>query len=110
MQIHHLESHPLDRFHSQGVTLVPLCAAQEPSHLHLVQIRAGGAIGEHPATSSQLFVIVSGTARVRTDNKIVEVEGGEAVAWDAGEVHQTLALTDVVGLIFEAQGDISVAV
>lgn len=88
---------------------MPLCAAEAPSHLHLVQIRAGGAIGEHPATSSQLFVIVSGTARVRTNNKVVEVGSGEAVSWDVGEVHQTFALTDVVGLIFEARGDISVA-
>lgn len=52
-------------------------------------IPAGGLVGYHPATCSQLFMVVQGSGWVRAgDGKRLPVAAGDAALWQKGEKHE----------------------
>jgi quercetin dioxygenase-like cupin family protein len=58
------------------------------THVHLVYLAAGGAIGLHVAGFGQLFLVVAGTAWVAgEDGSRREVHEGEAAVIARGEMH-----------------------
>ncbi|MFD6165494.1 cupin domain-containing protein [Oerskovia sp. NPDC060287] len=108
MRIFRLPQHTIDRFGSSGVdmTLLPLVEHSERTHVNVARVRAGGTLGEHPATAPQVFAVVSGEAVVSSgtgpEQTRLALTSGEAVVWERGEVHQTWATTDVVAVVIEA--------
>jgi quercetin dioxygenase-like cupin family protein len=111
MRIYRLPERDIDRFASSGadMTFLPSVDAATRTRVSIARIAAGGTLGEHPATSLQVFAVLSGEAVVGSDagdaaeRRTVTV--GHAVVWQPGEVHQTWATTDVVATIVEAYGD-----
>jgi quercetin dioxygenase-like cupin family protein len=111
MRIYRLPEREIDRFASSGVdmTFLPAIDAASRTRVNVARIAAGGTVGEHPATSLQVFALVAGEAVVRSgegdDGERRTLTAGHAVVWEPGEVHQTWATTDVVAVIVEASGD-----
>lgn len=111
MRIFRLPTHDIERFDSSGVgmTFLPFVDGATRSVVNVAHLAAGGTLGEHPATTTQVFAVVSGEAVVSSgsgaDAERRRLTAGQAVVWERCEVHQTWAVTDVVATIVEAYGD-----
>lgn len=111
MRIYRLLTRDIVRFDSSGVTMtfLPFIDGASRSHVNVAHIAAGGTLGEHPATTAQVFALLSGEAVVSSGagahRERRTLAAGHAVVWETGEVHQTWAVTDVVATIVEAGGD-----
>jgi mannose-6-phosphate isomerase-like protein (cupin superfamily) len=58
----------------------------------------------HPASVAQLFVVVSGSGRVRLEGgEEMPVVAGSVVYWGAGEMHESRADDGLVALVVEAE-------
>lgn len=65
-------------------------------------VRPGGAIGTHPATGDQLFLVIAGSGWVAgVDGTRHPVPAGQGVRWAAGEVHASGADTSLTALVVE---------
>ena len=111
MRIYRLLNRQIERFASSGVvmTLLPFVDGASRAHVNVAHIAAGGTLGEHPATTVQVFAVFSGEAVVSSgigpEQERRSLTAGHAVVWEEGEVHQTWAVTDVVATIVEAYGN-----
>jgi quercetin dioxygenase-like cupin family protein len=73
------------------------------AHIGCMHIPANGVVGYHRAVSPQLMLIMSGEGRVRSgNNDYVEVKAGEAVFWETGEWHETIATTGLTAIVIES--------
>lgn len=61
-----------------------------------------GTIGGHPAASRQLFLVLRGTATVRTEGEEVELAEGQAAVWEPGEWHESTGSA----LVLLVEGDL----
>jgi quercetin dioxygenase-like cupin family protein len=69
-----------------------------------IRIEAGGVVGRHPSGCSQLFVVVEGSGWVSgADGRREAIAVGEAVAWDAGEQHESGSDEGLTALVVEAE-------
>jgi len=111
VRIYRLPARDITRFDSASVTMtfLPFVDGSTRSTVNVARIAAGGTLGEHPATSLQVFAVTSGEALVSSgtgpEQRRSTLTAGQAVVWEKGEVHQTWAVTDVVATIVEASGD-----
>lgn len=99
-----LASHPaaeVEEFQSSGAEAAELVAGQGEVHVHVLRIRAGGAIGTHEAGFDQLFVVVSGAGWLSGPGGRVELAAGQAGRVRRGEMHSKGATTDMVALIVQ---------
>ncbi|NNG34830.1 cupin domain-containing protein [Nakamurella aerolata] len=63
-----------------------------PAAMVVAEFDAGGTIGQHPATGSQLFMVVTGTVVVTAgDGETAELTPGSAVLFFGGEEHTSTA-------------------
>jgi hypothetical protein len=63
------------RYGSAGLRATRVAAGEGPVHMTCLTVGPGGVIGTHPATASQLFLVVAGEGWVAgPDGKLV-VEG-----------------------------------
>ena len=61
-----------------------------------------GLIGTHPATNSQLFLVISGEGWVAgPDGRHIDIRTGWAVRWNTGEEHTTGTQTGLIALAVE---------
>jgi len=73
---------------SKGLAATRIAAGEGKIGLTCLALEPGGVIGTHPATGSQLFLVVSGEGWVAgPDGRHIEIRTGWAVRWDAGEEH-----------------------
>ena len=90
MRIHRFDeevSVPVDRFGSR-FRIGPLTGSGTRGQVQIMHIPPGGLIGRHPATSRQLFAVVSGAGWVSGgDGAPRSISPGYAAVWDAGEEH-----------------------
>ena len=77
----------------------------EPSHVGIGELKAGGLMGYHDATLPQMLLIIEGKGWVRTGTDDKErVTKGDAVFWSKGEGHETSTTTGLVAIIVESEG------
>lgn len=77
-------------FGSQGVGISPVLRNAETLHVGCLHFSEHSVLGLHPAKVNHLFLVVSGSGWVRTDSTPpVPVREGEAVFWEAGEIHES---------------------
>jgi quercetin dioxygenase-like cupin family protein len=75
-------------FQNVGARSVELAAGAGESHIHLVEIDAGGEIGPHPAGFSQIFFCLEGSGWVASaDGARAPIGRGSAAFFARGEVH-----------------------
>ena len=75
--------------------------------LVVVRLRPGGRIGRHPAAGRQLFVLVSGDARVAgADGVPVDLAPGQAAVWEPDEAHETRTVGGLTALVVEGDVDL----
>jgi len=104
----------LDAFDSRGVTInhpidpasgevhPELLRSSGPAHVVTAVLESGGIIGRHPATETQLLMVVSGELRISgDDDQVVELGAGQAVLFESGEQHESVARTAVTLAIME---------
>jgi quercetin dioxygenase-like cupin family protein len=74
------------------------------AHVVVMEIGAGGVVGRHPAAVGQLFVVVLGAGWVSgADGVRRPIQAGEAVAWEAGEEHESGSDEGMTALVVEAE-------
>ncbi|WP_372593695.1 cupin domain-containing protein [Actinotalea sp.] len=90
---------------SSGVTLDLLPGAMGASNVNVTHIAAGGTLGTHAPHHRQVFAVVSGRGRIQlVGGESYEIEAGMLVLWEAGEVHQTWATTEMTVVVMENLG------
>lgn len=110
MRIVSLPRRDITAFASTGVSMafLPALAATDGARVHVANLTAGATIGRHPAPRHQVFAVVQGRCRVTCDDDAPRhVHAGQAVIWSPGEDHQTWAETDVVAVVVETSGDLT---
>ncbi len=90
------------RFGSRGFLATRIAAGDGQIHLTCLTLEPGGLIGTHPATNSQLFLVISGEGWVAgSDGRHIEIRTGWAVRWNTGEEHTTGTRTGLTALAVE---------
>lgn len=109
-----VETVRLDAFGSHGVTINhPIDPASDQTapailrssgaaHVVTALLEPGGKIGRHPATRPQLLMVISGSLQIAGDNgQILELAAGQAVLFEPGEQHESVARTTATLVIME---------
>ena len=66
-------------------------------------VKPGGVIGTHPATGTQLFLVIAGQGWVAgPDGEHVPIATGRGVRWEAGENHTSGTETGFTALAIES--------
>lgn len=112
MRIIQLPAREISRFGSHGVDMdfLPQVLDAERTTVHIARIVAGGVLGEHPATTLQVFAVLAGQGLVTSKgtagdaDERWEIEPGQAAIWEPGEIHETTATTDLLAAIVETSG------
>ena len=93
-------NHPIDPVSGDASPM--LLRSAGPAHVVTAVLESGGKIGRHPATGTQLLVVVSGELRLSGDhNKVVKLHAGQAVLFEPGEQHESVAETGATLAIME---------
>ena len=91
-----------------GVTVAPLSpsiAHGSPVQAAVFRIAPGGRIARHPAQYPQILAVLEGSGEVSGATGVGEpIEAGEAIFWQAGEVHETKTAGGLTALVIEADG------
>lgn len=90
--------------HPTGATLDELFMMDGSSSVVIGELAAGALIGRHPAIDAQLLFVVSGSVVVTAGTESTELRSGQAVLFDAGEEHETHAVSPSTVLIWERRG------
>lgn len=104
VQIAAFGSHGVTIHHPTGATLDDLLTMDGSSSVVVGELAPGALIGRHPAVDVQLLLVVSGSVVVTGGTDSVELTSGQAVLFEAGEEHETLAATASSVLIWERRG------
>ncbi len=73
---------------SHGFRATRIAAGTGQVQLTCLSVAPGGTIGTHPATGTQLFLVVAGQGWVAgPDGERVPITAGWGARWDAGEIH-----------------------
>jgi hypothetical protein len=96
---------PLTAFGSADVTLNPIARSATATQVVCMRLAAGGVIGFHQATVTQLFLVVEGAGWARgAEPTRTPIAAGQAAFWDAGEWHESGTEGGMVAVIVEAEG------
>ena len=96
-------SQAITRFGSENVALARLLHLQSEAFVHAIVFSPGGRLGYHPATSSQLFLVVQGEGWVRGQPEQVRpIRAGQAVFWEKGEGHASGTQGGMVAIVIES--------
>lgn len=114
MQRIRLRAVQVDAFGSHGVTIKhPIDPASDqakptilrssgPAQVVTAVLQPGGKIGRHPAPVPQLLMVVSGDLQISGDHgETLELTAGQAVRFEPGEQHESVASTAVTLAIME---------
>lgn len=85
-------STPIDHFGSQGARMLRVLETGGPLSVGSLYLEPNGRLGEHETKSDQLLLVVQGRATVMGgDGETASATAGQAVFWQAGELHETCA-------------------
>ena len=92
----------IGRYGSVGARATRIAAGTGEVNLTWLTVEPGGVIGTHPATGSQLFLVVAGDGWVAgPDGERVAICAGSGVRWDAGEEHACGTTAGLTALAIE---------
>lgn len=105
MRILTAETHSPTRYGSDAVTLARAGApAEGQTYVHIASFEAGGLLGRHPAVGWQLLTVVAGAGTVAGGDGVhVPLVAGQAVLWEPGEEHETIATEPMTAVIVESE-------
>lgn len=87
-----------------GAAQVKLGSSTGEAHLNIVYLEPGGLLGEHPAPTPQLFIVVDGNGWVSGDDGYRHtVSAGVGVFWSEGERHASGTDTGLSAVIMQAR-------
>ena len=90
------------RFGSRGFLATRIAAGDGKIHLACLTLEPDGLIGTHPATNSQLFLVISGEGWVAgPDGRRMPIASGWGVRWNAGEEHTSGTDAGLIALAVE---------
>ncbi|SDT28794.1 hypothetical protein SAMN05444162_3690 [Paenibacillaceae bacterium GAS479] len=92
MKIYELpgQERPVDAFESKGVMFSGITRHDGRIQISSLHLEAGGVVGRHPATVSQLFLLIDGEGWVSgPDRQRIAIRAGQAAFWEAGEEHES---------------------
>ena len=93
--------HHVDRFGSD-FTLSPLMNPTDTARTVCMHLGPGGIVGEHTATSVQLFCVVEGEGWVSgADGQPHPIKRFQAVRWSPGERHAAGTATGLIAIVLE---------
>lgn len=96
----------ITNYSSRSASAVHLGSGAGESHAYVVQFGPDGEIGEHETGFGQLFIVVEGSGWVRAGSKMHDVEVGDVVHLDRGELHakgSSSGMTAVMVQMFDMQ-------
>lgn len=92
----------IDAFQSSGFVISRVVHLSNETTIHCAYLDANGSIGYHPATNSQLFLVVQGQGWVRDESsERTLIKEGQAAYWDKDEWHESGTETGLVAIIVE---------
>jgi hypothetical protein len=92
----------IQRHGSAGLRATRVAAGDGPAQLTCLVVEPGGVIGTHPATATQLFLVVAGEGwAAGPDGERVAITAGWGARWNAGEEHTTGTDTGLTALALE---------
>jgi hypothetical protein len=90
------------RHDSKGLRATRIADGEGQVHLTCLTVGPGGVIGTHPATDTQLFLVIAGEGwTAGPDGERVPITTGWGVRWNAGENHTSGTETGLVALAIE---------
>jgi quercetin dioxygenase-like cupin family protein len=102
---HKILSREVGEFGSAGVSMQFLVArgAPAPDSVIIARIAGGGRLGRHESAAWQVFVVVDGLVEVTAGVGDMRILGpGEAIQWEPGELHESVAVVDSTVAIIES--------
>lgn len=92
----------IERYGSAGLHATQVAACHGEVQVTCLALAVGGVIGTHPATGTQLFLVVAGEGWVAgPDGQRVPVSAGFGARWAAGEEHTSGTETGLMALAVE---------
>ena len=92
----------IDRYGSEGLRATRVAAGGGQVSVTCLALTPGGVIGTHPATGTQLFLVVSGEGwTAGPDGRRVPVTAGWGARFEAGEEHTSGTDAGMVALAVE---------
>lgn len=90
-------------FGSVGLRLTPILRTSDAAQVVAMWLEPGGAVGRHPASGAQLFLVTQGAGWVSgADGAQTPIRAGQAAWWDDGESHTAGAgATGMAALVIE---------
>jgi mannose-6-phosphate isomerase-like protein (cupin superfamily) len=93
---------PITEFGSEGASISRVARGDDVTVVR-IELRAGGRLAMHPASRSQLFMVVEGEGTVLADGTAPRrVSSGTSVWWQQGELHETRSELGLVAIVIEA--------
>jgi len=92
----------IQRHGSAGLRATRIAEGDGQVRLTCLTVEPGGVIGTHPATDTQLFLVVAGEGwAAGPDGEQVPIITGWGVRWDAAEMHTSGTETGLTALAVE---------
>jgi quercetin dioxygenase-like cupin family protein len=110
MRLFSIPGGSVEAFSSVGVLMqhLPPVTGADTTSVHVARVAAGGSVGRHRAVRRQAFAVLSGSGTVQVDDDPpVRIGAGTLVVWETGELHQTWATTDLLAVIVETSGELT---
>lgn len=108
MRLLSLPTRAIGSYGSTGVAMdfLPRVTDEPTTSVHVARLEPGGTLGRHPATITQLFAVIEGDGEVAgADGVRVPIAAGQAALWEAGEEHQSWAITPMIVVLVESTGE-----
>ncbi|WP_037608730.1 cupin domain-containing protein [Streptacidiphilus rugosus] len=97
----------MTRHGSIGLHATRVAAGEGRLQVTCLTVEPGGIIGTHPATSAQMFLVVTGGGWVAgQDGNRFPISAGQGARWEAGEEHTTGTDTGLTALVLEGPLDL----
>lgn len=97
--------HPISQFDSQRVIISGIQRTPGAVQIGCMWIGAGGAVGYHEATSSQLFLVVAGDGWATGSDRVHHaLSAGQGVFWEPGEWHESGSDAGMTVIVIEGDG------
>ncbi|MBI5653306.1 MAG: cupin [Chloroflexi bacterium] len=94
----------IDLYDSVNLRAMPIAKFAADVSVHCLYLDAGGVIGNHPTTNTQLFLVVDGAGWVRGESGAMQpIATGQAALWDAGEWHESRADQGMIAIVIEGK-------
>src|SRR5206468_1174998 len=96
-------SRPIAQHGSSGAAVAGIARVDGPAQVVYIRLDAGGVLGEHPAATAQLFLVVTGSGWVRAGADRRDVAAGSGAFWEPNELHESGTDDGLTAIVVEAE-------